>query len=182
MRSARHARHPLRRHASPARRPDRNHAAPAAVDSRSKLDVPADAAQPELTEGEGLKLLLKQFQELREYVAYYAAAKTDSVKCAVRDAIRQTVLAALGFVALAGLIVMASWLVLSGISQGAGALFGDRAWIGTLMTGALALVGIGFGILCVTSIRQNASRKGTVQKYETRNAQQRARFGRDVRD
>jgi hypothetical protein len=135
-----------------------------------------------LTEGEGLKLLLKQFQELLEYVAYYAAAKTDSVKCAVRDAIRQTVLAALGFVTLAGLIVMASWLVLSGVAQGAGALFGDRAWIGTLITGVLALAGIGVGMLCVISLRQNASRKGTVRKHETRNARQRARFGRDVRD
>jgi hypothetical protein len=157
-------------------------ASPAATESRSKAEVPADAVQQGLTEGEGLKLLLKQFQELREYVSYYAAARTDSVKCSVRNAIGWTVLAALGFVAVGGLIVMASWLVLSGISQGAGTLFGERAWIGTVVTGVLALAGVGLAVSCAAWIRRNASRKRTIRKYETRDARQRARFGRDVHD
>ena len=155
---------------------------PAAVKSRLKTNVPTDAAQRELTEREGLKLLLKQYQELREYVSYYAAARIDGVKCSVRNAIGWIVLAALGFVTVGGLILMASWLVLSGISQGAGALFGDRAWIGTVITGVLALTGIGLGMSCAAWIRKNASRKRTVRKYETRDARQRARFGRDVHD
>ncbi len=182
MRSEPHARHPVRGQPPPEHRFNGDDAAPEAVESASKTDVPADAGQQELTEREGLKLLLKEFQELREYVAYYAAARTDSVRCSVRNALRRIVLAALGFVAVGALIVMASWFVLSGISQGVGALFGDRAWIGTLITGVLALAGVGLGIFCAASARKNASRKRRVREYETRNARQRARFGRDVHD
>jgi hypothetical protein len=157
-------------------------AAPGAAEDGSKTDAPADTAQQELTEREGLKLLLRQFQELREYVSYYVAARTDSVKCSVRNAIGQLVLVALGFVAVAGLVVMASWFVLSGISQGVGARFGGQAWIGALTTGVLALVGVGMGISCAAWMRKSAARKRTVEKYETRHAQQRARFGRDMHD
>ena len=176
------ARHPVQGQPAPEHRFNGDEAAPAVAEGASKTDVPAGAAQPELTEREGLQLLLKQFQELREYVSYYAAAKTDSAKCSVRNAIRRIVLAALGFVALAGLIVMASWFVLSGIAQGVGAWFGDQTWIGTLIAGVLALAGVGLGMACAISTLKNASRKGTVRKYETRHAQQRARFGRDVHD
>ena len=182
MRSGQHAQHRVRGQPSPEHGFNGDDPAPGAVESRSKPDVPADAAQQDLTEREELKLLLKQFQELREYVSYYAAARTDSVKYSVRNAIGRIVLAALGFVAVGGLIVIASWFVLSGISQGAGALFGDRAWIGTVITGVLALAGIGLGVSCAAWARKNASRKRTVREYETREARQRARFGRDVHD
>ncbi len=182
MRNDQHARHPVRGQASPEQRFNGGDVVPEAAEGESKTNVSTDSAQQKLTEREELKLLHKQFQELREYVSYYAAARADSVKCFVRNAIGRLVLAALGFVAVAALIVMASWLVLSGISQGAGALFGDQAWIGTLLTGVVALAAVGLGMLCAASMRRNASRKRTVRKYETRNGRQRARFGRDVRD
>lgn len=182
MRNRQHPRHPMRGQPSPQHRVNGDNAAPKAADSRPKTAVPADAAQQELTEREELKLLLKQFQELREYVSYYAAASTDSIKCSVRNAIGRIVLAALGFVAVGGLIVMASWFVLSGISQGTSALFGDRAWIGAVITGTLALAGVRLGMSCAAWARKNASRKRMVQKYETREARQRAQFGRDVHD
>ena len=180
MRSAQHARHRVRGQPSPEHGFNGDDAAPGAAESGSKTDLPADAAQQELTEREGLKLLLKQFQELREYVSYYAAATTDSVKLSVGNALRRIVLAALGFVAVGGLIVMASWFVLSGISQGTGALFGDRAWIGSLLAGVLVLAGVGVGMSYAAATRKNASRKRTVRRYERRHARQRARFGRDV--
>ena len=182
MESEQHGRHPAQGQPSPEHRFNGGHAPPGAAGSGSKTDVPADVAEQELTEREALKLLLKQFQELREYVSYYAAARTDSVKLSVQNGFRRIVLAALGFVAVGGLIVVASWFVLSGISQGVGALFGDRSWIGALVTGVLALGGVGLGMSCAVAMRKSASRKGTVRKYETRDAQQRARFGRDVHD
>ena len=182
MRRDQHARHPVRGRPTSEHCLNGDDAAPGATESRSKPDAPADAAQQDLTEREELKLLLTQFQELQEYVSYYAAVRTDSVKCSVRNAIGRIVLAAMGFVAVGGLIVMASWFVLSGISQGAGALFGDRAWIGAVITGVLALAGVGSGMSCVVWALKNASRKRTVREYETREAQQRARFGRDVHD
>ena len=46
----------------------------------------------------------------------------------------------------------------------------------------LVLAGIGLGIYFVVATRRTASRKRIAQKYETRHARQRARFGRDVRD
>jgi signal transduction histidine kinase len=90
--------------------------------------------------------------------------------------------AGLRLVAVGGVIVLASWFVLSGIAQGVGAMFGDRAWIGDLITGAMALVAVGLGVSCAASMRDSASRKRTVEKYESRHAQQRTRFGRDVHD
>ena len=182
MRSEQHARHPTRGQPPPKHRFNGNGPAPGAEKPASQTDAPANAAPQDLTEHEELKLLLKQFQELREYVSYYAAAKTDGVKCSVRNAVRRLVLAALGFVAVAALIVLASWFVLSGISQGVGALFGRQAWIGALITGVLARAGVGLAMSCTVSTRKNAARKRTVRKYETRNAKQRARFGRDVHD
>jgi hypothetical protein len=182
MSSEQHARHPVQGQPSPEHGSNGDDAAPGAAESGSKTDVPADAAQQELTEREGLKLLLKQFQELREYVSYYVTAKTDSAKLSLRNTVLWISFAALGFVAVAGLIVMASWFALSGIAQGVGALFGDRAWIGAVITGVLALAGVGLGVSCAASTRKNAARKRTVRKYETRHARQRARFGRDVQD
>jgi hypothetical protein len=182
MKSEPHARPSPRRHPSAEPCFRKHDAAPEAAGSGSKTDIPAAAAQQELTEREELQLLLKQFQELREYVSYYAAARIDSAKASVRDATTWMALAALGVVAVAGLIVMASWLVLSGIAQGAGTLFGAHAWIGALITGVLALAGIVLGISCAVTTRKNAARKRTARNYETRNARQRARFGRDVHD
>ena len=182
MRNRQHPRYPVRGQPSPQHRVNGGKAARKAADRKPKTTVPADAAEQELTGREELKLLLKQFQELRETVSYYAAARTDSIKCSVRHAIGRIVLAALGFVAVGGLIVMASWFVLSGIAQGTGALFGDRAWIGAVITGALALAGVGLGLFCAAWVRKNASRKRTVKKYETREARQRAEFGRDMHD
>lgn len=172
MRSEQNARHPVQGRPSPEHRGNENDAAPAAAASGSETSASADAAQPELTEREALKLLLKQFQELRDHVSTYTAARTDSIKCSVRNALRRIVLAALGLVAVGALIVMASWLVLSGIAQGAGALFGDQAWIGPLITGVLVLAGVGSGMLYAVSSRKNASWKRTVRKYETRQARQ----------
>jgi hypothetical protein len=180
MKREQQAQHPAREPPVPEERHNGDAAAPGTPASEPKPEGPAEATKPELTEREALQLLLKQFQELREYLLYYAAAKTDGVKYAVRNVIRQIVLAALGFVVVAGLIVMATWFVLSGLARGLGASFGNQAWIGPVITGALTLAGVGLGISCVVLIQKSASRNRMVQKYETRHAQQRARFGRDV--
>jgi hypothetical protein len=182
MSNKQHPRHPDPGHTSPAHHGNGDAVAPETAEHGSQPSDPTDAAQQELTERELLKLLLKQFQELREYVSYYAAARTASVKSAVRHALGRIVLAALGFVAFGGLIVMASWLVLSGLAQGVGTLFNNQAWIGPLITGALALASVGLGVCCVAAARRHATFKRTIRDYEARDAQQRARFGHDVHD
>jgi hypothetical protein len=182
MSSEKHPRHPRRNHLSPQHRFNGNNARPGRAESEPQADDPADAAQQESTEPEGLKLLLRQFQELQEYLSYYAAVRTDNARLSVRKALGRMVPAGLRLVAVGGVIVLASWFVLSGIAQGVGAMFGDRAWIGDLITGAMALVAVGLGVSCAASMRDSASRKRTVEKYESRHAQQRTRFGRDVHD
>jgi hypothetical protein len=70
------------------------------------------------------------------------------------------VMAALGFVAVAGLIVTASWLMLSGIAEGLGVLLGDRSWLGNSVTGFLLLAGLGLCMHRTAAKRKKTSREG----------------------
>lgn len=140
-----------------------------------------DSAKPESTEPDGLGLLLKQIQELREYVSYYVAAKTDAVRCSAQNAARRVVLAVLSLVGVGSLIVLGTWFVLSGTAQGLGTLFGDKPWIGTLLSGIAALTGVVTGVQVLAAVHRKSDRRKVVEKYESRRASQRARFGRVVR-
>ena len=158
---------------TPKQPDDTNGAAPKVSDDYKPTKEP----EPDV-----LKLLLKQFRELGEYFAYYMTAKTDSVKLSLRNAVVGIVLAALGFVAVVALIVTASWLLLIGLAEGVSALFGDRSWVGNLMTGALVLAGLGLGTYYALAKRARFARERTVDKYEKCQARQQARFGHDVSD
>jgi hypothetical protein len=142
-----------------------------------------DDAEPGKTiERDAMKLLLKQFQELREYFSYYLTAKADGVRLSLRNISLRIVLALLAFITVAGLIVTANWLVLSGTAEGLGVLCGGRSWAGKLIAGSLWLAMLGLCV-CFTIVRRTiASRERTVQKYEQRQAQQQTNFGRDVSD
>ena len=139
-----------------------------------------DFAGEELTENDALKLLGKQFRQLAEYFSYYVSAKIDGVKLSLRTAVLWVVLAALGFVAVGGLIVAASCYVLSGFAEGLSVLFNDRAWAGNIMAGLLLLTGLGFGLYFTFVKGKRASLKRRAHKYETRRARQQADFGCDV--
>ena len=143
---------------------------------------PVDSEQTEISELDAMKLLLKQFQELREYLSYYVTAKTDGVKLSLRNTSLWIVFASLGLVAVAGLILTANWFVLSGTAEGLGVFCGGRLWAGKIMAGFLVLVGLGMGVWYTSSRRRIASRERTVQKYEKRQAGQQAEFGRTVSD
>lgn len=113
-----------------------------------------------------LKLLVKQFRELGKYFSYFVTTKTDSVKLSLRHVALWVVLAAFGFVAMAGLIVIASWLIFSGIAEGLGGLFGNRSWVGSFTTGILLLAGLWLGMYYAVAKRNRIAREGTAQKYE----------------
>jgi hypothetical protein len=156
-------------------------------DHRLSGDGSAPNATDALEKGEStitdeLTLLLKQFREFGEYFSYLVTAKTDSVKLSFRHFVLWVLLAALGFVALGGLIVIASWLLLSGIADGLGGLFGDRPWIGSLITGLLLLAGLGLGMYCAVARQSRIARERTAKKYERRKARQQAQFGQNVAD
>ena len=102
------------------------------TDYRFAARVSGPEATEEVEEGERtvsdeLKLLLQQFRELGDSFSYFVTAKTDSVKLSLRHVVVWVALAALGFVAVGGLILVASWLILSGMAEGLAELFGNRS-------------------------------------------------------
>ena len=129
---------------------------------------------------DGLKLLLKQFRELREYFSHFVAAKTDSMKLSLGSTVLRLALAALGFVVLSGFLVTAGWFVLNGVAGGLGVLFDDRLWLGNLVTGILFLAGPGLGIYVAVAKSKRTFLERTVKKYESRQARQQSEFGRSA--
>lgn len=109
-------------------------------------------------------------------------AKTDSMKLALRRIVLLVVMAALGFIAVGGLIVIAGWLMLSGMAEGLGELFGDRPWAGSLITGFGLLAGLGLGMYCKTAKQNRIACERTAQEYERRQARQQEQFGQNVAD
>src|SRR5688572_26884097 len=110
---------------------------------------------------EAAKKVLDQVAELREYAAYLAAVKLDSLKLTLR---KLMIYAALGIVAAIASIVaicLAVTLALYGIADGLGVLFGGRYWLGSLVTGALVLGGTGAGVWIVARKITGGSREGT---------------------
>jgi hypothetical protein len=122
--------------------------------------------EQEKTTPDELKLLVKQFRELSEYFSYFVTAKTDSAKLSVRQFVLRVVLITFGFVAIAGLIVIASWLILSGVAGGLSGLFGNRPWAGSFTTGILILGGLWLGTYYSMAKRNKLARDRTAKKYE----------------
>jgi hypothetical protein len=129
-------------------------------------DNKADPEQQERTIPDELKLLLKQLGELGEYFSYFVTAKTDSAKLSFRHVVLWVVLAAFGFVAIAGLIVIASWLIVSGVAGGLSGLFGNRPWAGNFITGILLLGGLWLGTYYNMAKRNKIACETTAKKYE----------------
>jgi len=148
----------------------------------SACDATEDIEQCEQTTVDELQRLLRQLRELGEYFSYFVSAKTDDVKLSLRHAVLWGVSAAVGFVVVGGLIVIASWLLLSGLAEGLGELFGGRAWAGSLATGLLSSACLGLGMYYALATGNRIARDRTAHKYEKRQARQQAEFGRHVAD
>ncbi|MDB5297472.1 MAG: hypothetical protein JWO31_3455 [Phycisphaerales bacterium] len=124
--------------------------------------------------------LVERVGEIREYVGYYAATKTDAIK---QQAIWVGVYAVLGVVAaVVGLaaLVTTGVLLMTGIAGALGALFGGRPWLGQLVTAVLVLALIGVGAVVGMKVLAGTFRKSLRAKYDQRHEDQRARFGADV--
>src|SRR5688500_1369999 len=129
---------------------------------------------------DALKSVRAHVAELKDYVSYFLAAKVDGIKVSLRNL---GILAALGVVGLiAGGTFVATSVVLVcvGVAAALTRLFGDRLWAGTLVTGILFLGLLAGGILLGMKMLARASRERTVQKYASRQSQQRVNFGSDV--
>ena len=117
--------------------------------------------QTKATESDVLKRLPRQSRESRDYLSCHVNTTTGSTNGSVQNASRWMVFAAMGFMAVAGLIVVASWLMLSGIAQGLGVLLGDRSWLGNAVTGFLTLAGLGLSMYYTVVRRKRTSRERT---------------------
>ena len=120
-----------------------------------------DHKQRKVTGPDVLKLPHGQPRDSKDYLSWYVSAKTDSTNDSVQNASRWTVFAAMGCVAVAGLIVIAIWLMLSGIAEGLGLLFGGRSWLGNSVTGFLTLACLGLGMYYTVARRKKTSRERT---------------------
>ena len=145
-------------------------------ESRTSAQTDAPAQSP----SEALHVAMAKIAELREYASYFLAAKIDGLKVGLRNAGIYAALGVLGAIAGAGLIVMAVALFLIGCAHGLGALFGGRDWLGDLIVGVVVLAIVAVGAILGLKMVTGSSRKKTVEKYETRQHQQRRSYGHDV--
>jgi hypothetical protein len=124
--------------------------------------------------------LLKRLAELREYCLYYLTSQMDLWKLRGRRLALWSVVAVAGFLVILTAIVVATTLLMIGIAHGLGALFGDRFWLGDLLTGLGFLLVLAGGSVFGFSRLNEHYRRQTRARYERRKAQQRSTFGQDV--
>jgi hypothetical protein len=172
-----------------AERPDHNRPEPTngkqipqkrCIGDASAPEATDDLEQKEPTGSDAFVLLTQQVRELAEYLSYYVSARTDGVKFSLRNVLFRVSLAALVFVAISGLIVAASWCMLSGAAEGLAVLLGGRVWAGNILAGFLVITGLGLGMNWLAAKRKRTTRKRTTTKYENRQARQQADFGHNV--
>jgi hypothetical protein len=131
---------------------------------------------------ESLKEAASRFAELKEFAAYYVAAKLDGVKVTVRNVGIYAALGIVGLIAASAVITTAVVLLLVGLAMGIGKIFNpDQYWVGAVVVGLLVLGGLAGGIIFGLKKLTNTFRKQLVQKYENRQRDQRTNFGEDVR-
>lgn len=141
-------------------------------------DNPAHAASA----AAAWKEALGRVAELREYAAYFVAAKFDGVKVTVRNLGIYAALGIVALIAMSAVITTSVVLLLVGLSMAIGAIFDpDQFWAGALIVGVLVLGGLAGGIVFGMKRLTNTSRAALVKKYESRQREQRINFGHDVR-
>lgn len=150
--------------------------------------TPSDPAAADGADGSGESAaqafanLSAQIAQLKEYAAYYAAAKLDGIKWSMT---RIAVMAVLGIVALivgAGVLVTAAVLFVTGLASGLGRAFGpDMAWLGWIIVGGLVLVATAIGALMGLSALTKSTQRRMAEKYENKRRRQQYEYGTNVR-
>lgn len=121
--------------------------------------------------------------ELVDYVGYYISAKTDGIKWSLTRLGMLAAVGLIGLLALSGAVVTAVALLLVGMANGLGAIFGaDLRWIGWLIAGILVLAMIFGGALLGMKWVQRSMARKMEQKYEAKRQRQQYEFGHNVRN
>jgi pilus assembly protein TadC len=151
---------------------------PGAGSAGGRLDANGD--DPIQTPTDAFRDAANKFAQLKDFLNYYIAAKSDAIKTSIRNAGFYAALGLIGLFALLTVIVMASALFVLAIAHAFARLFNGHVGIGYLCTAILIFVVLGGGAFVGMSILTKSSRKRTVEKYEHWQQQQRAKFGTDV--
>jgi hypothetical protein len=153
--------------------------------SNAKSNPPGDSSAGQtdprdLPPAEALGAAFGKLRELREYFAYYLAAKRDLLKLTLRQTAIRAAIGLVGLIALTAIVVTASVLLCVGLAQLVSTWCGGRAWAGNLVVGVLLLALLAGGMIFGARYLSGMWRKQTVQNYELRRKRQRADFGHDV--
>jgi hypothetical protein len=141
-----------------------------------------DATQEHPSPTEALRSAFGRFDELKEYVNLYVAAKTDAFKASMRNVVIFAALGVVGLIAAGAFVVTSVVLLCLGIAHGFAALVGGHLWAGYLIAGVLLLGLLAGGVIVGLKVMANASKKALVKKYELRQRDHRERFGHDAAD
>lgn len=139
------------------------------ADSTGQEDVSPnrESAPNGLPEGtEAVQQLFRRIGELLEHFTHYLGVRKDLAAAKARRVLLKLIAAAAAAVVLAAIVFTAAGLVVVGIAHGLGTLFGNRMWLGELVTGAglLAMMAAALWIL-LGKWRKDACQR-TIQKYE----------------
>lgn len=150
-----------------------NSAQPQEPPANGRSTGPADA----------MKQAAARLGEAREYLTHFLAARIDSAKLTVRNIVLYAILGVVGGIIAIGLLLTAVALLLVGLAGAIGAIFEpDRPWAGALIVGSAVVAVSLVGVMIVMKKLGSASRKATIEKYESRKRAQRDRFGHDVQE
>ncbi len=124
----------------------------------------------------------ERLREVRDYASLYIQARIDKIKVSLRNLAVLTVLGIIGLLAGGAIVVTAAVLLCSGIAEGLTVLFGNRMWLGDLVTAILIFGAIGGGVYMAMARLTKTSKERTVNAYEQRKRQQCADHGTDVHE
>jgi cytochrome c biogenesis protein CcdA len=124
-----------------------------------------------------LDAIFGQVRELTEYARFYVETRKDLFRAGLRSLIWKAALGVIAAIAGTTVIVVASAYLLSGIAHGLGELFGERYWLGELVTGAVVLLGLFAAAFLGIKMLTKKSRERIAKKYERRQQEQHQRFG-----
>ena len=142
-----------------------------------------DAAAPEAPqEPSPLSALARDFAEMAEYFSCYVSATFDRGKLSIKELLWAAVGWASGVIVVSGVLLTAVVFLFYGAALGLAGLFGNRLWLGCLLSGLFFLT-LTAGLIRFQRARfKRASLKKRVQKYEQTLDEQREKFGRDLED
>jgi len=151
------------------------------MDTHSTGAATAPGAQEPSPE-EALHRLGQQIAALQAYFTHFVSAKVDRGLLSARQLALGAILGVVGLIALAGLVVTATVLLLVGAATGLALLFNGWLWLGQVVVGGGILLLLTLTIRMGLRAWQYRWCQQKVQQYDERQRQQRAAFGHSVAD